>query len=179
MFKWITITEGYLDYLRKNGDHRIPYSNYGNDKFKPFFGVLFTKGDYAYVTQVSHPQPRHFKMTESVDFKKIYMPTKPDKLLCVVNLNYMFPVPIKEMIDVHYFEIEKYRSFSSKSEKSRYVFLLRKEMQSIESTNIIEEAKKIYTNKYAFPDNPLSQRSLDYKELEKVAQKWLSEKGKD
>ena len=67
MLKWVSIPEEYLNYLRDNGDKRIPYSDYGKDKYKPFFGVLFTIGNYAYVTQISHPQERHIAMTEQQD----------------------------------------------------------------------------------------------------------------
>ena len=176
MFKWVTISEEYLDFLRENGDSRIPYSNYGDNKFKPFFGVLFTKGELAYVTQVSHPQPRHYRMTESMDFKKIYDKANLARLICVVNLNYMFPVPLKEMEEVKYSEIEKFRSFSGEAERSQYIFLLRKEMQAIRIIDISSDAQKIYTNKYAFPNNPLSKRCLDFKAIEKTAQEWVFKK---
>lgn len=59
MLKWITVDEKYLDYLRTNVDSRIPNTNYGQNKLKPFFGVLFETENFAYVSQVSHPQDRH------------------------------------------------------------------------------------------------------------------------
>lgn len=40
----------------------------GSDKYKPFFGVLFETDNLYYVTQVSHPQKRHQKMTQQKDF---------------------------------------------------------------------------------------------------------------
>lgn len=38
--EWLVIDEKYLNYLRDK-ESRIPKSDYGNDKYKPFFGVLF------------------------------------------------------------------------------------------------------------------------------------------
>ena len=73
MQNWVVVEEAYLDYLRA-AEPRIPFSDYGTDKLKPFFGTLFEVGDLVYVTQVSHPKPRHAKMKNSLDFHKIYVP---------------------------------------------------------------------------------------------------------
>ena len=37
---WLVVTEDYLKYLRKE-EKRIPFSDYGEKKHKPFFGILF------------------------------------------------------------------------------------------------------------------------------------------
>ena len=68
--KWINVNEEYTDYLR-TFEPRIPNTNYGDDKYKPFFGVLFEKDEFYYITQVSHPQPRHEHMRQQEDFFKI------------------------------------------------------------------------------------------------------------
>lgn len=73
--RWINVDEQYLDYLR-GYEKRIPFTDYGTDKYKPFFGVLFEIDDLYYVTQVSHAQPRHYKLKENKDFFKIYDPKK-------------------------------------------------------------------------------------------------------
>lgn len=48
--EWLVIDEKYLDYLRQE-DSRIPKSNYGKDKYKPFFGTLFETEEFYYVTR--------------------------------------------------------------------------------------------------------------------------------
>lgn len=48
MIKWITISEKYLSYLRRM-DSRIPHSDYGKNRFKPFFGVLFETNNVALI----------------------------------------------------------------------------------------------------------------------------------
>ena len=169
MLKWVSIPEEYLNYLRDNGDKRIPYSDYGKDKYKPFFGVLFTIGNYAYVTQISHPQSRHLTMTEKPDFKKIY---DGNRLLCVVNLNYMFPVPISELEYIQYANIEQYRSFKDDDEKSKYIQLLRKELQIINTRNIGVDAKMVYDHKYLYPKSNLANRCIDFRMLENLADQY-------
>ena len=169
MLKWVSIPEEYLNYLRDNGDKRIPYSDYGKDKYKPFFGVLFTLGNYAYVTQISHPQNRHKTMTEQPDFKKIYDGTR---LLCVVNLNYMFPVPVSELEYIEYADIGNYRSFKDEFEKSRYIHILRKELQIINRRDIDIAAKLVYDNKYLYPESKLAKRCVDFRMLENLAEKY-------
>lgn len=172
MLKWVSIPEDYLNYLRDKGDKRIPHSDYGKDKYKPFFGVLFTIGNYAYVTQISHPQQRHLTMTESPDFKKIYDGTR---LLCVVNLNYMFPVPVSELEYIQYANIEQYRSFVDDNEKSKYILLLRKELQIINTKDIGNAAKSVYDKKYLYPKSQLAMRCLDFRMLESLADNYKIE----
>lgn len=48
-------------------------------------------------------------------------------------------------------------------------------MKMINTMNLSEAAKKVYNQKYAFPDSRLAQRCLDYKALEELAQKWKTE----
>ena len=71
--KWINVNEKYLDYLRAF-EGRIPRTDYGSDKYKPYFGIYFETEDFYYITLVSHAQPRHQKMKKQPDFFKIYDP---------------------------------------------------------------------------------------------------------
>ena len=52
MQNWVIVDEKYLDYLR-GFEPRIPHSNYGEAKLKPFFGALFEVDEL--VSQTSHP----------------------------------------------------------------------------------------------------------------------------
>lgn len=165
---WVDIGEDYLSYLR-GFEKRIPFSDYGQDRFKPFFGVLFEKGDLRYVTQISHAQPRHEKLTQQKDFYKIYDSEDSSRLIAVVNLNYMFPVPISEMKRLIYKYIDQYRVFKNPTEKSKYIDLLKMELAQINKLNLDEAAKSIYADKYRYPERPLARRCLDYKELEECA----------
>lgn len=52
--KWINVNDNYLDFLREY-ENRIPRTNYGNNKYKPFLGVYLRLMIYVislkYLTQ--------------------------------------------------------------------------------------------------------------------------------
>ena len=171
--KWKILDENYLNYLRDIYEDRIPYSDYGQDKFKPFFGSLFTINDIVYVTQVSHPQDRHIKLKQNIDFYKIYHPSD-GRFISVINLNYMFPIHKSLLVDLKYKDIDKHRTFKNNEEKSRYIDLLNVELKIINKLPIIENANKIYDNKYKYPDSKVSKRSFDFKKLEQGCFEYIS-----
>ncbi len=173
--EWINVNEKYLDFLRCF-EGRIPRTDYGSDKYKPFFGILFENEKFYYITQVSHAQFRHIKMKNQPDFFKIYDPKEISRLIAVVNLNYMFPIPKDEVTSFVKKDIDTYRTFKSEEEKSKYIDLLDSEMKMINTMNLSDAAKKVYNNKYSFPDSRVAQRCLDYKALEEYAKKWKTEK---
>ena len=172
MQHWIVIPEEYLDYLRKF-ERRIPYSNYGEDKYKPFFGELFTIGDLVYVTQISHTQPRHNHLKNSKDFVKIYLPSstpeQADRLVAVVNLNYMFPIPKSIIYPLEYKNIDQHRTFLSENDKTQYIDLLKKEMSVINTLNMDKRAKSLYDLKINFPNDDVSKRCFEFLKLEELA----------
>ena len=171
MLSWKVVDRHYLDYLRTI-EPRIPFSEYGENKHKPFFGELFRKKKIAYITQISHPQSRHKKMKNSIDFQKVYHPVE-NRLIAVVNLNYMFPIHIDILKDLEYKDIEKYRSFISQTEKSKYIDLLRKELLEINKLNLEKKALRIYELKKDYPESQISKRCFNFKELEGHALKYL------
>ena len=178
MQNWLIVDEKYLDSLRVNIEKRIPFSDYGSDKFKPFFGVLFEKDDLLYITQVSHySNLKHDRMRNALDFKKIYIPSKiagkPDVPACVVNLNYMFPIPKSLVSNLEYRDIHKHRTFLSELEKSKYIDLLRDELKAINTMNLEMVAKKIYKLKQEVPQDKISQRCFDFLKLEAFALEYV------
>ena len=164
---WLVIDEDYLNYLR-NVEPRIPRSDYGKDKYKPFFGVLFETDELYYVTQISHPQMRHLNMKANLDFKKIYLPDT-NRLIAVVNLNYMFPIPKKLYQKLEYRDIDKHRTFENDIEKSKYIDLMKTELKIINSMKLPQAAVKVYENKYNKPESDLAKRCIDFKDMEELA----------
>ena len=175
MQDWVIIDEKYLDYLRAI-ENRIPLSDYGTDKFKPFFGVLFEVNDLVYVTQISHAQERHKRLKNNLDFYKIFLPDKnptlPDRLVAVINLNYMFPVPKSLIKTLEYKDIDQHRTFNSLAEKSAYIDLLNKEMAQINTMDFENKAKYLYELKQKFPNDPVAKRCVDFVSLEVHAAKY-------
>jgi protein AbiQ len=165
---WIVVEESYLNYLRIYDSH-VPYSNYGPNKFKPFFGTLFeVDQDIVYITQVSHPQPKHNTKKDDYKFKKLLDP-QDNRLIAVVNLAFMFPVKKQDIINLKYKQIHNYRIFSNDCEKSKYIDLLGKEMKIINSLNLGDCAKKLYEICDKYPASPISQGCINFKLLEKYA----------
>lgn len=173
MFTWKIINEKYTDYLREKFDSRIPQTNYGSDKLKPFFGALFTLDDLVYVTQVTSPKPRHNNLKQSLDFYKIY---DGSKLVSCINLNYMLPVPKDELRDLEYRNIDEYVSFPNEVTKSKYIQLLRFELAEINKLSLDKKAVMLYNHKYDKPNDFLSQRCFDFKKLEQGAYQWIKSK---
>ena len=169
---WCTIDKDYISFLKKY-DSRIPNIDYGNNGYKPFFSPLFEKDGLVYVTQISSTKPRHLKMKESIDFVKIFNKTNKN-LISVINLNYMFPVPKSEIIEVKYKNIDNFRTFSSLDEKNKYINLLKYEMKVINNKNIQAQALKVYNS--VNTDSFLKNRSLPFLLLEEKATEYSKEK---
>ncbi len=172
MQKWVTIDEEYLDLLRKV-DNRVPFSDYGKDKYKPFFGTLFEKDEFVYVVAISHAKEKHEKMKNSPDFIKVYIDDSKnengEKLAAVVNLRYMIPVPKADIEDLKYSDIDKHRSFQNDKEKSAYIDLMQKELESINKIGVEQKAEKLYFLKTNYPENNIAKRCLEFSKLEEVA----------
>ncbi len=176
--KWINVDENYLNYLR-SVENRIPKTDYGSDKYKPFFGVLFETDNLYYVTQVSHPQKRHQKMTQQKDFYKLYDPDNPTRLIAVINLNYMFSIPKEYTHDFEKKKIDTYRIFESEMAKSKYIDLWDTELKAINTLKLDEKALFIYNLKYEKPQNKISKRCIDFKNMEELAKSYNPDKNKE
>lgn len=168
---WLVVDENYLNYLRRI-EKRIPMSDYGEDKFKPFFGILFETERYYYITQISHAQERHYKMKNNKDFKKLYHP-KSKVLLAVVNLNYMFPIPKSLKNVLEYKNIDQHRTFKDDRAKSKYINLMKTELKILESLKLEDASRNIYENKYSQVDKKLADRCIDFKLMEKCANRYI------
>lgn len=163
---WIQIDEEYLKYLKENEDARVPNQDYGKHRFKPFFKLFKLKGtNMTYVSQVSHPQKRHESIKPSTDFYKIY--DDENRLSGVVNLNMMFPVLDKYIIEYDMKMIEERVAFKDGYDFTNYENRLNYYEDIINNRSSIKpNAIKVYKNKYTKKDARLSSRSLDFKQLE-------------
>lgn len=141
--KWCSAEETYLNYLRSY-EKRIPYSDYGENHFKPFFQPLFqVKNGIVFVSAISHAQRRHHYMKNMTDFRKTFIDVKQrdgktkKHLAGVVHLNYMFPAPQQTLKYVTPQNIQSFRSFANEVQKSKYIDLLNKELFTINSIVLI------------------------------------------
>lgn len=94
-------------------------------------------------------------------------------MISCVNLNYMFPVPKSELIDLKYKNIDNYVTFVSSKERSKYIQLLKYELSVINTLSLEQSASNLYQRKYSKPKDFVSLRCFDFKLLEIAAKKWI------
>ena len=94
------------------------------------------------------------------------------RLIAVVNINYMFPILKTEVSNFDKSKVGTYRNFISEEAKSKYIDLLDKEIQSINTMHIPEAAKSLYSKRYRLPDSKVAKRCVDFRALEAIGKKW-------
>lgn len=160
---WCTVERIYINFM-KQAEPRIPNIDYGENKLKPFFAPLFKADGLIYLTQVTSPKPRHYKMKNQRDFYKLFAPDK--HLIGAVNLNYMFPVPQEAIIPITEKNIEDFVKFNTLHEKSKYINLMNLEMRCIERLHIDDKAISLYKHCLENPNDTVTKRCFNFKNLE-------------
>ena len=145
----------YVDYLSRFAEHLFHNKQPAQQNSRKYIGVLITMHSVNYFAPLSSFKPKHYKMSESVDFLKI-------KNYAVININNMFPVPegLYSIIDF------------SKEKNPKYRQLLQAEYRIIKSRQdlIRKNARIIYERKNDPRDHSsLSKRCNDFLLLEEKA----------
>lgn len=161
------IDDDYLNKLRKF-ENRIPFQDYGQGHFKPFFEVFRIQDtELSYVSQISHPKPRVHDMREQDDMVKLY--NDKNEIIGVVNLNFMFPVFRDKL--VKYDETMIRRQYEPKPQEEIDEILCRFQMyeNEFDSEFVSDKAIMMYQLKLEEPESDIAKRSLNFKELEAQA----------
>lgn len=111
-------------------------------------------------------------MKQQKDFFKIYDSKNLNRLIAVVNLNYMFPIPKEQTSGFEKKYIHTYRTFRSEEEKSKYINLLDTELDAINKMNLEEKARAIYKLKYEVPEDRVAKRCINFKDMERLAKEY-------
>ena len=166
---WYLVDGNYIDYL-KSFDNKVGNVNYGS-AIKPYIGVVFKMNGTNYYVPISSAKPKHNTMSNSVDFLKI---ESEGRLLAVINLNNMIPVPDACLTEIKYNTIANYRRFNSNDEKVDYIYLLQLEKKFIDAyeERIINNANKLYSKCKQFPDSNLARRCCNFALLEEKCKEW-------
>lgn len=93
--KFYHIKNQYIEFLRKF-DARVPDNK---NEQRPYIGIVLEIGDMKYYTPLSSPKPKHKRMKNSKDFRKIN-----HGILGAINFNNMLPVVDSALILI---EIDK------------------------------------------------------------------------
>ena len=129
--KFYEVDSEYIDFLRKNGDEKIPNINYENHK-KFFCGIVLTINQFNYFAPVSSYNKKAHTVFLIMDKDKN---TKELKPISSLRFSFMFPCPIEYL---------NQKDFSKEDEK--YKILLRKELHycNINREKIKKVANEVY-----------------------------------
>lgn len=164
---WYVVDKEYVKHLSQS-DSRVGYVEYG-DKLKLHVGILLQVNETNYYVPVSSPKPKHYKMSNSIDFHKIIDP-KSGQLYAVININNMIPVPTKCVTQLKYNKISEFRSFVDDTDMTNYIYLLQKEKSIIDSIDKVlqEKAEKLHKKCIDNPDSKLASRCCRFNVLEEL-----------
>lgn len=164
MLKFYEVDAGYIEYLRKYGDDKIPNINY--EKHKKFFcGIVLNINEFNYFAPVSsYNQKRH--TTFLIMDKDRQSGTL--KAISSLRFSFMFPCPMKYL---------KIKDFSK--EENKYRILLRKELQYCNANveKIYKLANDIY--KLGLKENTRKKFNIcDFRKLEEICMQYIESKNK-
>lgn len=171
---WYAVDKDYITYL-KGFDNKVGDVDYG-DLLKPYIGVVIEVNACKYYIPVSSPKDKHNRMSNQVDFMKIF-DTDGTRLLAVMNINNMIPVPDNCLTKIKYDEISNFRSFENANEETDYVQLLQKEKAFIDSKSaqIVKNATDLLRMYGLNPNSNLSRRCCNFPLLEEKSKEYSQE----
>ena len=157
--KFYEVNPKYIDYLLPYAPHLFHNKKPGQQNERKYIGVVLSINGFDYFAPLSSFKEKHKSMKESIDFIKV-------KNYCVININYMFPVPNSECT---YVDINLQRNLKYKS-------LLLAEYRVIKSIQdkIRKNANTLYfLKKRDGNSTPLSKRCNDFERLEIVCTEYI------
>ena len=96
------VSDTYIQYL-KQFDERVPDNK---NQRRPYVGIVIEVRGITYYAPLSSPKPKHLKMKNGKDFRKINK-----GVYGAINFNNMIPVPVEELllIDFNAIQDKQYR----------------------------------------------------------------------
>ena len=166
---WYLVSKKYIEFLKKY-DNKVGNVDYG-DNIKPYLGIVLEVNNIKYYVPVSSPKAKHMNMKNNIDFLKI---EDEGRLLAIININNMIPVPNICLTQLKYRDIANYRFFKNKNEVMNYVYLLQLEKKWIDNNEnrIIDNACKLYNKCLKYPYSSLVSRCCKFKLLEIKCLEW-------
>lgn len=92
-----TVASDYIDHL-KQYDNTVPNVKY-DTSIKPFVGILLEVDELFYLAPITSPKEKHLKISNTSPTSYLIKNNK-NKLLGVVMLNNMIPVPSEHLINI-------------------------------------------------------------------------------
>ena len=117
-----TISIKYIRDLHRVDDNVPSVSPQIGKAHRTFLGIVVTSGGKKYCIPLASPKAKHQSMKDRADFIKVY--NEHEKLIAVLNLNFMIPV-CDAVIEKYNFNIEE----SDTEYWKHYKSLCRKELE--------------------------------------------------
>ena len=162
------VKDGYIKYLRKY-DSKVATNK---EETRPYVGVVLEIGKMKYYAPFTSPKPKHRKMKNGKDFRKIN-----HGIYGEINFNNMIPVTDEALIkiDINGIQDEKYKN------------LLKNQFSAIQADReqIEKTAKKLHElimtedGKLNQHDLHIKERCCDLVKLERIYKKYKAEKNKE
>lgn len=169
--KLYSITDGYIDYLRR--EHPHVYSNKEVERVnsRKYVGTVLTVGDFDYFIPLSSPKPRDYETDKEgrqvirKDSYTIFRIVEDGELRGTLQFSNMIPVPEGELLD--------YNPATEPDEK--YKMLVLKELEYIRKneSRITSRARSIHYQKCNGYDAPVLKHCLDYAAIEIMCREWV------
>ncbi len=154
--KFYEVDSEYINYLKMNGDNKIPNIEY--DKHKKFFcGIVLTINNFNYFAPVSSYNKKAHTVFLIMDKDR---KTKELKPISSLRFSFMFPCPI---------EFLNQKNFSEEDEK--YRTLLRKELHYCNINR--EKIQKIANEVYKLGLNEKTRKKFNICDFKKLEDKCL------
>lgn len=156
--RFYEIQRNYIDFLSPQAPLLFHNSKQGQKHERKYIGILLTIHGMNYFAPLSSFKPKHLRMKNSLDFIKV-------KEYAVINLNNMFPAPLKVCTYVDFDQVrdEKYR------------MLLLAEYRIIKSMagKLLKNAATLYAYKVKNAEStPLARRCNDFLLLEDLCRQF-------
>ena len=171
-----SVTDGYIDYL--HSEHKHVYSNKEDSRLnsRKYIGIVMEIGNYKYFVPLSSPKESDYEQIngerqirkDSFLILRIVSSgeRKNAQLKGTIRIANMIPVPDSELLlyDVDH-EIDR-----------KYKDLVQEELEYIRKNKdkIQKRAKTIYNKKKCGNAEKIMQFCLDYQDLERMHDEWIS-----
>lgn len=151
------VEDGYIEYLREY-DLKVAQNK---EKTRPYVGVVLEIGETKYYAQFTSPKPKHRKMKNGKDFRKIN-----HGLYGAINFNNMIPVIEEALveIDIDGIQDEKYKNLL----KNQFSAIQADRVRIEKTARVLHELILTEDTKLNHHDLQIKERCCDLKKLEHI-----------
>jgi protein AbiQ len=151
----------YIDYLSTYEKHLFQNKKVSQTFSRKYIGIILTINGFNYFAPLSSFKAKHKRLTETIDFIKI-------GTYSVINLNNMFPAPLKlcERVTINNINNIHYKNLV----RAEYRIIKQKSELILNNSRIVYDHKMQNDGK-----SKLSQRCNDFKNLEKRCLEYINQ----